>query len=246
MTLRQCLKIVGAALAQNRLRQQGKNPTHGVLIGAAGNAPLCVGAALAPLHPRAYSITAALRQQRSAFGDARKRTLRLPRIGSKAKRTATRSQERRTGQYHHDFNLRVTLPSCQPSPWSESTPKSNYRAAPTASPWMHSNRYGCAVPVMAHVGWCLSRAMEAQAFPSEAAHRWKSISPVYETGCPCAISPCKSVICLRSTGILMRTGSDQVADQGLARAMTRCRPLVPRTRSRRPPGGKIGHRWSRW
>jgi hypothetical protein len=45
--LRQCLKTIGAPLAQNSLRQQRENPTHGVLVGAASNALSCVGATLA-------------------------------------------------------------------------------------------------------------------------------------------------------------------------------------------------------
>jgi hypothetical protein len=47
MMLRHHLKTIGAPLAQIRLRQQRKNPTHGVVVGAASNEASCVGAKIA-------------------------------------------------------------------------------------------------------------------------------------------------------------------------------------------------------
>jgi hypothetical protein len=47
MTLRQYPKSVGALLAQTGLRRQRKNPTHGVVVGAANNGLSGDGASLA-------------------------------------------------------------------------------------------------------------------------------------------------------------------------------------------------------
>ena len=55
--MRQHLKTVGAALAQTGLLQQRKNPTHGVVVGAANNAHCGNGAALAQIASRASRQT---------------------------------------------------------------------------------------------------------------------------------------------------------------------------------------------
>jgi hypothetical protein len=68
--MRQRLKTIGAPLAQIGLRRQRKNPTHGVVAGAANNALPCVGAALAQDASRAHPNSPAPRHQCSASGDA--------------------------------------------------------------------------------------------------------------------------------------------------------------------------------
>ena len=55
--MRQHLKTIGAPLAQTDLRQQRKNPTHGVVAGARNNAPSCVGAPLAQSASRVSQST---------------------------------------------------------------------------------------------------------------------------------------------------------------------------------------------
>ena len=68
--MRQHPKTVGAPLAQTGLLQQRKNPTHGVVAGAANNALPCVGAPLAQTPSRAHPLSPAMRHQCSACGDA--------------------------------------------------------------------------------------------------------------------------------------------------------------------------------
>lgn len=196
--------------------------------------------------PRAYPTSPAPRRPRSRL------RLRLPRCATGSVQQQ-RKQEGQKQRFRHNPRRRVSVPSCMQSPWSEGSTVSHFLnnishivlAAPSSirTPQSLSSSRGKG---LGGVYRERPRPKHSEIGRERRGSRHIAALPVYETGVLRATNPCKSVICLRSTGILMRSGSAQVADQALTRLAVQMkgvgRPLIQPRHNRRPGRESSRHR----